>query len=90
MQTVILSQKTILVQGQMQWLQQIAQKYPVNNNKMQVETSHGAKIGAENIMKEKVIHQNSVKKSTKEIYFSQTVKDHNLSKKVKENKKGQW
>lgn len=56
---------------------------------MQVETSHGAKIGAENIMKEKVKHQNSVKKSTKEIYFSQTVKDHNLSKKVKENKKGQ-
>lgn len=56
---------------------------------MQVETSHGAKIGAENTMKEKVIHQNSVKKSTKEIYFSQTVKDHNLSKKMKENKKGQ-
>lgn len=46
MQAVILSQKTIPVQGQIQRLQQTSQKYPVNNNKMQVEVSCEAKIGS--------------------------------------------
>lgn len=71
MQTVILSQKTIPVQGQMQWLQQISQKYPVNNNEMQVDKSQSKNkiISAERAMKEKVIQQNSVQKRTKEEKF---------------------
>lgn len=62
MQTVFLSQKTIPVQGQMQCLQQISQKYPVNNKKMEVDKSQSKNRigGAESIMKAKVIQQNSV------------------------------
>lgn len=73
----------------MKWLQQTSQKYPVNNNKVQVDKlqSKNRILGAESVMKEKVIQQNDYK--TREISLSQTVKDHNLLKKVKIKKKEQ-